>query len=1246
MSIREYRMDYRRRVLGPFVAERRVELDGVCESLEGLGGDAPVGVDLVVLYDVVASMSRAELSERVALVHDVWARLQGSYGPLVGPLQRLQRYLQHGADPDVHSEDFWQQRFAERREQMQARVDEFQRSGVLAGEYGAFGVVTVGLLRDAAAQFGIRPQDVDDSELRAVAGAAGLEVTDAVAVPEVALTPGLDEVFKSSHRSLLHAIFAGAPAVRFDIVDGFTAPNGRRLTLEAVQHRRDDLKTKPQNDDTVFTDRALAAIQHMNPHNDRELHAIVFGHFIHQLQQQPPTLPTLRIKHLEQLGLTPTDAARVTLHLTNRHTPTPQPAVAQARGGPTTLASLSGTPTSAPDDAPTPTLAREHAALIALYRSTDGPNWKIDTAWATDLPIDQWHGITINHNGHVTRIELRHNDLTGSIPSQLGDLTNLNDLDLNANSLTGPIPPQLGSLTELNHLQLRNNFLNGSIPPQLGNLTNLYTLDLNANSLTGPIPPQLGNLTGLRALRLHSNSLTGSIPPELGNLTNLNDLDLNANSLTGPIPPQLSRFSPEFYLTSPHSAVSTSADARYEERADMVLSMVLSPVVRQLIAESGIDVATISGTGMGGRITRADVEQAIRATYAKRDRNERRARAEATASDAQRAFSRIAISAPDDAPTPTLAAERAALVVLYRSTGGPNWKANHGWDTDTPIDQWHGITTSNDGHTTEIKLWDNGLTGTIPPQFGDLTNLEELKLDSNSLTGSIPSQLGNLTNLEALWLDSNSLTGSIPSQLGNLTNLEELKLDSNSLTGSIPSQLGNLQNLCVLSLSHNSLTGSIPSQLGNLTNLEALCLDSNSLTGSIPSQLGNLQNLSVLSLENNNLTGPIPSQLGNLTNLEQLNLHDNCLTEHIPSQLGNFTNLYNLRLANNSLTGPIPPQLGNLKNLYHLELADNSLTGSLPSPLGRFSLGYQKGGEPRAVTLAAERAALVAFYRSTGGPNWKANFGWDTDTAIDQWYGITTRSDGHVTEVHMDGNGLTGSIPLQLGNLQDLQELNLRHNSLTGSIPPQLGNLTNLLMLNLQNNGLTGSIPSQLGNLTNLEALFLENNSLTGSIPSQLGNLTNLEALFLENNSLTGSIPPQLGNLTNLETLFMENNSLSGPIPSQLGNLTNLQDLHLWDNRLTGSLPSELGNFSLGQQRSRPASGYQSPGPVYKPEGRRRPSCGAGRGTRRARRSLPSNPRPELEIQPRLDHRHSHRPMAWHHHPLRRLHQQNRVDLE
>ena len=194
--------------------------------------------------------------------------------------------------------------------------------------------------------------------------------------------------------------------------------------------------------------------------------------------------------------------------------------------------------------------AAERAALIALYNSTDGDNRTNNSGWkAPPLDVDgfampgtenTWFGVTTDAgNTTVTSIGLGRNQLSGSIPSELGNLLNLEGILLEFYQLTGTIPIQLGSLTNLINLDLQGNQLAGSIPAELGNLISLEVLDLRENQLIGKIPIEIGNLANLEGLVLTINQLTGDIPSELENLSNLLGLRLDNNQLTESIPPEL-----------------------------------------------------------------------------------------------------------------------------------------------------------------------------------------------------------------------------------------------------------------------------------------------------------------------------------------------------------------------------------------------------------------------------------------------------------------------------------------------------------------------------------------------------------------------------------------------------------------------------------------------------------------------------------------------------------------------------------
>ena len=398
-----------------------------------------------------------------------------------------------------------------------------------------------------------------------------------------------------------------------------------------------------------------------------------------------------------------------------------------------------------------------------------------------------------------------------------------------------------------------------------------------------------------------------------------------------------------------------------------------------------------------------------------------------------------------------------------------------GFDSQRRIDDWSGISVSLFGlRVTRIDLEGSEeqpgtLTGFIPPQLAQLTELQVLDLSRNRLIGSIPPDLGRLDDLYWLNLGGNQLSGKIPPELGQLVNLTGLFLYRNDLSGPIPKSLGALVDLKTLSLGGNRLSGAIPTEIGQLTELVNLWLWGNELSGSIPPELGDLANLMELQLGDNNLRGAIPSALGELAELEELNLRGNRLTGSIPPELGQLTRLTELWLYSNDLTGVIPPQLGRLTHLQKMSLYDNNLTGPIPSELGQLS---------------------------------------------------------QLTGLWLYRNDLTGEIPSELGHLTQLNDLSLSRNRLTGSIPSELGQLIQLTELWLYGNDLIGSVPVELQELSKLEILSISNNRLTGTIPwalwdrSQRGEL----ALWYSGNAIEGVSPP----LPNNRPVFSGSSTANG----------------------------------------------------------------------------------------------------------------------
>jgi Leucine-rich repeat (LRR) protein len=164
--------------------------------------------------------------------------------------------------------------------------------------------------------------------------------------------------------------------------------------------------------------------------------------------------------------------------------------------------------------------------ITYFFISLDSPgiSWTNTTGWAGAVGTEcDWYGVTCS-GGNLTGLNLASNNLVGTIPSELGNLTILKRLNLSFNRLTGSIPPQLGNLTSISTLYLNNNELTGSIPPEL---PHAQYLDLWNNQLTGAIPTELQG--SYMMLNLKNNQLSGSIPPGIIKMSEEATIEVSGN---------------------------------------------------------------------------------------------------------------------------------------------------------------------------------------------------------------------------------------------------------------------------------------------------------------------------------------------------------------------------------------------------------------------------------------------------------------------------------------------------------------------------------------------------------------------------------------------------------------------------------------------------------------------------------------------------------------------------------------------
>ncbi len=512
-------------------------------------------------------------------------------------------------------------------------------------------------------------------------------------------------------------------------------------------------------------------------------------------------------------------------------------------------------PPPTPVDADNP----DRGVLVALYNATGGPGWEEDRNWNGVSSIGTWHGVETNSDGFVTELSLPENNLTGTLPAQLGNLAHLRRLVLDNNELTGPIPPQLGNLGELTILDLSWNALQGSIPSELGMLTSLDTLDLFSNNLTGTIPPSLADLGSVRRFALGWNELSGPIPAGLGSLVNVTYMNVSRNELTGTIPPELGNLGAVEVLSVSRNNLTGTIPVELGNLSsveglylyDNQLTGEMPPELGQL---STLETLWIHQNDLTG-------------------------------------------------PIPEEFGNLTALEVLRA----------YGNDLSGEI-------PSRLGGLPLTILWlhDNALSGGLPAETGEIGTLEQLTLHGNpGLAGLLPRSLLALEFLEILtfadtglceqvdeefqeWLQGVRNRGTTQCDIGQVERLAlaefhemtegtswanrgawvtdaplgdwygvttesgrvvELSLADNGLAGPLPSEIANLAELKVVDLSGNDLSGTVPRAIAGLPALNELRVARNTgLAGVLPFALRRLEQLRVLDYDETGLcASPSPS---------------------------------------------------------------------------------------------------------------------------------------------------------------------------------------------------------------------------------------------------------------------------------------------------------------------------------------------------------------------------------------------------
>nr|XP_043639093.1 receptor-like protein EIX2 [Erigeron canadensis] len=405
----------------------------------------------------------------------------------------------------------------------------------------------------------------------------------------------------------------------------------------------------------------------------------------------------------------------------------------------------------------------------------------------------------------------------------------------------------------------------------------------------------------------------------------------------------------------------------------------------------------------------------------------------------------------------------------------------------------------------------------VPSFLGSLGNLNYLNLSNSNFSGIVPPQLGNLSQLNVLslgisWYDEGKQTSMTSMQwLSTLRLLHHLDMSGVDLSEATDwfQVINTLSNLVELRLSGCELSNIYPDVPSlNLTSLTLLDLSFNNFNTSVPNWIFGINSLVTLDLSQCNLHNSVPNStysFRNLTSLKFLYVSENDFMNSslLLKELSNTiaSNLVLLDISSCGISSSVLDSLHNLTSLLSLYLSDNLLTKMIPKSFADLC-------NLREINLSGNDFSNISLM-----------------------YLIESFSDcksPRLESLSVGKSGIYGHLPDKLGHLIHLKILELSYNRISGTIPDAIGQLSSMWALLLPENLISGPIPLSIGRLSSLEYLYLSDNQLNGSIPDSLGQLSKLTNLDISYNLLTGVVTEaHFDKLVNLIYLNGKGNNLT-----------------------------------------------------------------------------------------------------------------------
>ncbi|WRX13123.1 Protein kinase domain - like 10 [Theobroma cacao] len=760
---------------------------------------------------------------------------------------------------------------------------------------------------------------------------------------------------------------------------------------------------------------------------------------------------------------------------------------------------------------------------------------------------------------------LRHfgigrNQLIGTIPRSISNMSNLEIFDIVLNGIGGSVPNDLGKLRNLQQfliggnyfgngkigdldflsslsncsllqfLDLEKNRLSGLLPESIGNLSiHLNMLFIGFNQISGNIPEGIGNLVSLTLLDMARNALTGTLPTSIGKLQNLERLrlrwnnflglilvNMSYNSLTGPLPSDFGNlnnlvglFLYENKLSGEIPKTLGTIPHELEELPYLSsLSLPFNHLEGEEPRKKGNSPSTKAIIVMILGILIASILVVLVFVHCCKQRSGKKL---------------IPVALLGDSYL------RVSYKELLQATGG--FASSNLIGVGSFGSVYKGVLHQQKKPVAVkvLNLQNCRAAKSFTVECKALKKVRHRNLLKIITSCSTIDYQGN--DFKALVLEFIP-NGSLDSWLHEQHESRHLNFVQRlDIAIDVANAIDYLHHYCQEVIVHRDLKPTnvlldddmvahvsdfglakfLSSGTDKMGNDQTDSSMMKGTIGYIPPE-GDIYSYGILLLEM--ITGRRPTDGVTCGRRHQrvtaLELPGLKLAGSLSPSIGNLTFLRKFNLSDNRLHGNIPKEVGYLRRLRVLHLSKNNLHGGIPVELANCS----------------KLQGIVLLY-----------------------------------------NNLTGEVPFQLGDLSKLIRLSLGANNLVGSIPSSLGNLSSLQDLSLSSNHLKGNIPDALGGAVNLRYLFLASNSLNGTLPLSIHNLSSLEMIEMATNNFSGSLAAVIGlPFPNLRYFSIGENQLIGTIPKSISNMSNLEIFDIAMNGISGSIPNNLGNLKNLQQ--------------------------------------------------------------------------------